>query len=109
MIGQPGSVWSSIRPEGQHERPGQLGRRHVRGRREHTQADRLADRVAHGVHIKRPSTSSISEEGLDPIDGSSDGRRLREKQKQVSQSTIAPCRAACVVELATPHATLAIL
>lgn len=43
------------------------------------------------------------------IDDGDDGRRLREKIEQVRQTTVAPCRAACVVELATPHATLASL
>ena len=43
------------------------------------------------------------------IDGTDNGRRLREKKEQARQTTAAPCKAACVVELAAPRATLATL
>jgi len=41
------------------------------------------------------------------IDENDDGRRLREKQRQVGRTTAAAKKAACVVELATPRATMA--
>jgi len=41
------------------------------------------------------------------IDKGDDSGRLRDKLDQVRRATVADCRVACVVELATPRATMA--
>jgi hypothetical protein len=55
------------------------------------------------VDSKRQSVA-LEVSGIDEADG---GRRLREKIEQVRQASIAERKAACVVELAAPSATLA--